>query len=293
MGGARRGARQARAGTRWRPTCPGYGDSPPDPPHTWQRMVDAVERFHAQRAGWPRRAVRPRLGRAHRPALGLRPPRERARARHQRHRLLPRRQVARPGQGDAHRGRGRGDRRRHDARGLRPDARRGRAGHRRAVVRRVLQGLRRPVRRRGQLELYRSGDFAELERYRGRLAALGVPTLLLFGSEDPFAPRRHAPIAWRRRSRTRAPRSSTASGTSCSTRCPSAPRRSSWTSCASGLTAATSNSGRRRWVWRPGNARSNEEGITCRGTRRLAWAAAAVCALSIGAIAPAASAASE
>ena len=44
-----------------------------------------------------------------------------------------------------------------------------------------------PVRRRGQLELYRSGDFAELERYRGRLAALGVPTLLLFGSEDPFA----------------------------------------------------------------------------------------------------------
>jgi haloalkane dehalogenase len=45
-----------------------------------------------------------------------------------------------------------------------------------------------PVRRRGQLELYRSGEFAELEPYRGRLAALGVPTLLLFGSEDPFAP---------------------------------------------------------------------------------------------------------
>ena len=40
------------------------------------------------------------------------------------------------------------------------------------------------MRRRGQLELYRSGDFAELEPYRGRLAALGVPTLLLFGSED-------------------------------------------------------------------------------------------------------------
>jgi haloalkane dehalogenase len=45
-----------------------------------------------------------------------------------------------------------------------------------------------PVRRRGQLELYRSGDFSELEPYRGRLAALGVPTLLLFGSEDPFVP---------------------------------------------------------------------------------------------------------
>jgi haloalkane dehalogenase len=45
-----------------------------------------------------------------------------------------------------------------------------------------------PVRRRGQLELYRSGDFSELEPYSGRLAAMDVPTLLLFGSEDPFAP---------------------------------------------------------------------------------------------------------
>jgi pimeloyl-ACP methyl ester carboxylesterase len=45
-----------------------------------------------------------------------------------------------------------------------------------------------PVRRRGQLELYRSGDFSELEPYRGRLGTVGVPTLLLFGSEDPFVP---------------------------------------------------------------------------------------------------------
>jgi haloalkane dehalogenase len=43
-------------------------------------------------------------------------------------------------------------------------------------------------RRRGQLELYRSGDFAELEPYEGRLAALGVPALLLWGADDAFAP---------------------------------------------------------------------------------------------------------
>ena len=43
-------------------------------------------------------------------------------------------------------------------------------------------------RRRGQLELYRSGDFAELAPYDGRLAELGVPTLLLWGGDDPFAP---------------------------------------------------------------------------------------------------------
>jgi haloalkane dehalogenase len=43
-------------------------------------------------------------------------------------------------------------------------------------------------RRRGQLELYRSGDFSQLAPYEGRLAALGVPTLLLWGEDDPFAP---------------------------------------------------------------------------------------------------------
>ena len=182
---------EAAAGAGWRalaPDLPGYGDSPPDPPHTWKRMVDAVERFHERARRRPRRAVRPRLGRAHRPALGLRPPREGARARHLRDRLLPRRQVARPGQGDAHRGRGRADRRRHDAPGASarcsPRVAPGIGEH---AIDEYFKAYADPVRRRGQLELYRSGDFAELEPYRGRLAALGVPTLLLFGSEDPFA----------------------------------------------------------------------------------------------------------
>ena len=43
-------------------------------------------------------------------------------------------------------------------------------------------------RRAAHLELYRSGDFAVLERYEGALAGLGVPTLLLWGEEDAFAP---------------------------------------------------------------------------------------------------------
>jgi haloalkane dehalogenase len=41
-------------------------------------------------------------------------------------------------------------------------------------------------RRRGLLELYRSGDFSKLEGYD--LAAHAVPTLLLWGEEDEFAP---------------------------------------------------------------------------------------------------------
>jgi haloalkane dehalogenase len=41
-------------------------------------------------------------------------------------------------------------------------------------------------RRRGQLEMYRSGEFSELEDYD--LAAVGAPTLILWGEDDPFAP---------------------------------------------------------------------------------------------------------
>lgn len=45
-----------------------------------------------------------------------------------------------------------------------------------------------PERRKSQLDLYRSGDFAKLEPYRGKLAELGVPTLILWGANDQFAP---------------------------------------------------------------------------------------------------------
>jgi haloalkane dehalogenase len=41
-------------------------------------------------------------------------------------------------------------------------------------------------RRRGQLELYRSGDFSELEGYD--LASVDAPALILWGEDDPFAP---------------------------------------------------------------------------------------------------------
>ncbi|HEU0023145.1 MAG TPA: alpha/beta fold hydrolase [Thermoleophilaceae bacterium] len=43
-------------------------------------------------------------------------------------------------------------------------------------------------RRRAHLELYRSGDFEKLAPYEGRLAALDLPVLLLWGERDEFAP---------------------------------------------------------------------------------------------------------
>jgi len=47
-------------------------------------------------------------------------------------------------------------------------------------------------RRRGHLELYRSGDFSKLEPYEGCVAALGVPVLAMWGAEDPFSSARMA-----------------------------------------------------------------------------------------------------
>jgi haloalkane dehalogenase len=43
-----------------------------------------------------------------------------------------------------------------------------------------------PERRRGQLEMYRSGEFSELEGYD--LNGVGAPALILWGEDDPFAP---------------------------------------------------------------------------------------------------------
>ena len=45
-----------------------------------------------------------------------------------------------------------------------------------------------PPAARAQLDLYRSGDFSKIEPYRGKLAELGVPTLIIWGVEDEFAP---------------------------------------------------------------------------------------------------------
>jgi haloalkane dehalogenase len=42
--------------------------------------------------------------------------------------------------------------------------------------------------RQGILDLYRSGDCAKFEPYRGKLAALEVPFLALWGGDDAFAP---------------------------------------------------------------------------------------------------------
>ena len=55
-----------------------------------------------------------------------------------------------------------------------------------AALNEYWKGYEGEGRRRGHLEMYRSGDFEKLAGHD--LAALGVPVLLLWGADDPFAP---------------------------------------------------------------------------------------------------------
>jgi haloalkane dehalogenase len=49
------------------------------------------------------------------------------------------------------------------------------------------KGFADDARRLGHLELYRSGDFEKLVPYDGRVAALDLPALILWGERDKFA----------------------------------------------------------------------------------------------------------
>jgi haloalkane dehalogenase len=171
------------------PDLPGYGDSPPNPPGTWERQVEAVERF--------------------RMALGL----ERvALIVHDWGALIGLRWACdNPGVASAFVVASAGffpDAKWHGmAKVLRTEGegeelvsnldRTGMARMLRAVGRgfgeqaidEYFKAFTTEDGRRGILELYRSGDFEhKLDPYRGRLADLGVPMLALWGADDVFAP---------------------------------------------------------------------------------------------------------
>ena len=170
------------------PDLPGFGDSPPDPPGTWERHVDAVERF--RRALGIERAVlavhdwgglvglrwacdHPGVvsalvisdtgffadGRWHGMAKALRT----------------------PGQGEELIGQ-------FTREGL--DALMGTLspGFDEAAADEYWKAFASEDGRQGLLDLYRSGDFEKLIPYQGKLGALGVPALCLWGENDEFAP---------------------------------------------------------------------------------------------------------
>lgn len=57
-----------------------------------------------------------------------------------------------------------------------------------AAIDEYWKGFAGEERRAAHLALFRSGEFAELARHDGALARLGVPTLVLWGEHDDYAP---------------------------------------------------------------------------------------------------------
>jgi len=170
------------------PDLAGYGDSPADPPGTWERHIESLERFHAELGLGPVLLVVHDWG----GLIGLRWACEHPDA-------VDALVVSNTGffaDGEWHglaqamRTPGTGE----DLIGdMTPENFAG-------MLAGVSSGIGDDAideywkcfgdddRRRGQLELYRSGDFEKLTAYEGRLAELGVPALVLWGENDPFAP---------------------------------------------------------------------------------------------------------
>jgi haloalkane dehalogenase len=165
---------------------PGYGDSEPDPPGTWERHMEALERFHCELRLGPVVLVTHDWG----VPIGLRWA------------------CDRPGRASAlviSDGGFFADRRWHDLANLLRTpgegerfiadldreafgaALRSGAPFDEQTLDEYWKGLADPVRARGALELYRSGNFEKLAPYEGRLAALDLPALVVWGGEDRYA----------------------------------------------------------------------------------------------------------
>jgi haloalkane dehalogenase len=183
-------ALSALADAGWRalaPDLPGYGDSEPDPPATWERHVEALERFARDLELGAVALVTHDWG----VPIGLRWACEN------------------PGAVSAlviSDGGFFADRRWHDLANVMRTPGEGEkliGGYTRggftAAMRSVSSGMSDEAieqywkafaddtRRLGQLELYRSGDFEKLLPYEGRVAALDVPALIVWGEDDRFA----------------------------------------------------------------------------------------------------------
>jgi len=170
------------------PDFAGFGDSPPDPPGTWQRHVEGVEAFR-QELGLERvvLVVHDWGG-----LIGLRWACDHPDA-------VSALVISDTGffsdgkwhgMAEALRTEGQGEEMVDaiDREGLGHILRSSSPAMDDAAIDEYAKCLADDTRRRGLLELYRSGEFSELEAYEGCLGKMDVPSLLLWGADDPFAP---------------------------------------------------------------------------------------------------------
>ena len=170
------------------PDLPGFGDSPTDLPGTWERHVEALERFRGG-IGLDRAAL---VAHDWGGLIGLRWVCEHPHAvaalvisatgffpDGKWHGMA--RALRTPGEGEkliqSMTREGFGQMLAAVSRGFNP-----------TVVDEYWKAFETDAGRQGILDLYRSGDFEKLAPYEGRLAELEAPTLLLWGENDVFAP---------------------------------------------------------------------------------------------------------
>jgi haloalkane dehalogenase len=183
------GVMPAVAEAGWRAVAPdlaGFGDSPPNPPGTWERHVESLERFRRELGIERCVPVMHDWG----GLIGLRWACE--------HPDAPRALVISAsgffpdgrwhGMAKALKEPGTGEQviDGFTREGFDAVMRQSSAGMSDEAIGEYWKGFGDETRRRGSLELYRSGDFSKLEPYD--LAGLGVPTLLVWGEQDEFAP---------------------------------------------------------------------------------------------------------
>jgi haloalkane dehalogenase len=190
-----RHALAAVADAGWRglaPDLPGFGDSPVDRPGTWERQMEALDRFVTELGLPPVALVTHDWG----VLIGLRWACD--------HPGAARALVISDGGFFA-------DRRWHDMANVmrtpeegeklvRAYTRDGLAGALRGLstgmddesIDEYWKGFADDQRRLAHLDLYRSGDFDKLEPYEGALGRLEVPALILWGAQDRFATPRMA-----------------------------------------------------------------------------------------------------
>jgi haloalkane dehalogenase len=169
------------------PDLPGYGDSEPDSPATWERHVEALQRFVDDLELGPVALVTHDWG----VAIGLRwacdhPGAASALVISDGGFFADRRwhdlaNVMRtPGEGEKLIGA-------YTLEGFTAAMRAVSSGMSEQAIAEYWKAFADDTRRLGQLELYRSGDFDKLLPYEGRVAALDVPALILWGKDDRFA----------------------------------------------------------------------------------------------------------
>jgi haloalkane dehalogenase len=185
-----RTAMDALAAVGWRavaPDLPGYGQSPPDAPGTWERHVDALERFRHALGLDGVVLVTHDWG----VMIGLRwacdhPGAARALAISDGGFFADRRwhDLA-----NTFRTEGEGERliQGFTREGFHELMAQASSGMTADAIEEYWLGFAGDERRRGHLELYRSGDFEKLAPYEGCVAGLGLPALILWGAQDRFA----------------------------------------------------------------------------------------------------------